>query len=106
MCLYTIILLLPQNLSCQACKLIGVDFLQRHDFWFKVEQELHIGGERQEVAVAAYVIVTKLDKMLHAILHLFLTQRYIFLATFAIVDAIFLATFDYFIAFFIGKRSF
>ena len=37
-------LLLPQNLSCQACKLVGIYFLQRYDLWFKIEQELHIGG--------------------------------------------------------------
>ena len=64
---YSLSLLLSQYLSCQASKFVGVYFLQRHDFWFKIEQELHIGGECQEVTVTAYVVVAKLNEMLHAV---------------------------------------
>ena len=64
---YSLSLLLSQYLSCQASKFVGVYFLQRHDFWFKIEQELHICGEGQEIAIAAYVVVAKLDEMLHAV---------------------------------------
>ena len=60
-------MILSQYLSCQASKFVGVYLLKRHDFWFKIEQELHICGEGQEIAIAAYVVVAKLDEMLHAV---------------------------------------
>ena len=61
------LLLLVKKLSCHSCKFVGVNRLQNHFFWFQIEQELHIGGESQQVAITPNVIVSKLDEVLNAI---------------------------------------
>ena len=59
--------LLVKKLSCHSCKFIGVYRLQNHFLWLQIEQELHIGGESQQVAITPNVIVSKLDEVLNAI---------------------------------------
>lgn len=59
--------ILTEKLSCHSHKFIGVYRLQNHFLWFPIEQELHIGGEGQQVSITPNVVVSKLDEMLYTL---------------------------------------
>ena len=61
------LLLLVEKLSCHSRKFICIYRLQNHFLWLQIEQELHVGGESQQVAITPNVIVSKLDEVLNAI---------------------------------------
>ncbi len=69
--------LFSQNLLGQRVQRIGVNGLQSYLLWFQIQQELHIGRQREQLALTSDVIITKLDDVFDVILFM------MFICTFA-----------------------